>query len=114
MSWKWPGSGVLMKSKKKMSTVECFELVREYGGNKTISMLFAKFETAVDYAVEDLQYRYLECLATCGDDVLEAHYIDPKKMNSHLKTLRKYLTEGDGCCGIMSEYYEIHRREMIL
>lgn len=102
-----------MKSKKKRSTVECFELVKECGGSMVISILFAKFKTAVDYAVEDLQYRYLECLAK-GDDVLEAYYIDPKKMNSHLKILRKYLTEGDGCCGIMSEYYEIHTREMIV
>ena len=92
--------------------MQCYELMIEKGGWSQ-GTLFLHLEGAVDYAVRDLEYKYLECLATMDEDTLEAHYIDPSKLEQDKKTLRKYLMQGDGFCGLMSNYYEILTREVI-
>jgi len=89
----------------------CFEYVKSGGWNAE-RKLFLHFENAVEYAVQDMKYRYVECLATYDEMTLKAYCINPDEIDEKLEKMREYLGRGDGFSGIQMEYYEIHELEI--
>ena len=89
----------------------CYEYVKVgWNGEKKLCL---HLESAVEYAAKDLLYRYTECLAKYDENSLKAYYINPDEIDEKLRILRENLMNGDGFSGIQSEYYEIHKREVI-
>lgn len=103
----------VVAGKQGKKPMECYELVKENGGWKTMSKMFVKFESAVDYAVSDLQYMYLKLANECDENTLKFYFIDPDEMEEKSRHLREYLMNGDGFAGLMGEYYEIRKIEVI-